>query len=402
MKVLVLNCGSSSLKYQLIDTGDFTVLAKGICERIGIDGILKHTVANRDPMKIDVLLENHAQAIEAVMEQLLNGSPAVIKELAEIIAVGHRVAHGGSYFTKSTLVDEQVLVAIEDCVPLAPLHNPAALMGIKACMQVMGAGIKQVVVFDTSFHQTMQASAYTYAIPYELAQKHRIRRYGFHGTSHKYVAQIAANMLQKPFEECKIITCHLGNGSSITAVNKGKSVDTSMGFTPLEGLTMGTRSGLIDPAILPFLMKAEGYSAVDIDNLINKQSGLLGISGINSDLREVSEAAENGNERAGIAVSALCYQIKKYIGAYIAAMNGVDAIVFTAGIGENSALVRERALSELDWLGIILDTDKNHAMNRELADISKFESKIKVYIIPTNEELVIAKDTLDLIGESIA
>lgn len=398
MNILVLNCGSSSLKYQLIDMKDTTILAKGLCERIGIDGVLNHTAGNTEKIRLEIPMQNHDQAIAALMDQLLSGPRAVMKDISEISAVGHRVAHGGNYFTQSTIIDDTVLGAIKDCIPLAPLHNPAAVMGIEACTRIMGKDIRQVAVFDTAFHQTMPAVAYSYALPHELTEKHRIRRYGFHGTSHQYVAHLAADKMNKDLSALKIITCHLGNGSSISAVHHGKSVDTSMGFTPLEGLVMGTRCGSIDPAIIPFLVDAEQISNKEVDSMMSKQSGLFGISGISSDLRELEDAEMNGDVRAKTAIDVLCYQIKKYIGAYIAAMNGVDAIVFTAGIGENSALIRERALAELENLGISIDTEKNSVCRGVAADISAEDARVKVFIIPTNEELVIANDTLGLVS----
>ena len=396
MKVLVINAGSSSLKYQLIDTENNDVIAKGLCERIGIDGSkLKHRPAGKDEVEIVKPMENHADAIKLVIAALLDKEHGVIESMDEIGAVGHRVVHGGEYFSESVIIDDKVKKAIEECAELAPLHNPANLTGINACEEVM-PGVKQVAVFDTAFHQTMEPKAYLYAIPYELYEKEKIRKYGFHGTSHKYVSQRAAEMLGKPIEELKIITCHLGNGSSITAVDGGKSVDTSMGFTPLSGVIMGTRSGVIDPAIIPYVMDKENMDIKDVDTLLNKKSGVLGISGISSDFRDLETEAKNGNERAQLALDMFVYSVKRYIGFYACAMGGVDAVAFTAGVGENNGEMREEVLEGAEFMGIKVDPKKNVGRGKEM-DISADDSRVKVLVIPTNEELMIAKDTAELV-----
>jgi len=343
MKILVINAGSSSLKYQLFDMADRKVLAKGLCERIGIDGSrLKHKPLNSDEIIIDKEMKNHAQAIQIVIEALTSPEYGVISDMSEISAVGHRVVHGGEFFKSSVVIDEDVKKAIEECVSLAPLHNPPNLIGIKACEEIM-PNVKQVAVFDTAFHQTMPKKAFLYALPMEMYKKHKIRKYGFHGTSHKYVAQRAADILGKPIEELKIITCHLGNGSSVTAVDGGKSVDTSMGFTPLDGIIMGTRCGTIDPAIVEFIAQKEGISLSEVNDILNKKSGVLGISGISSDFRDLENAANEGNEDAALALDMFAYSVTQYIGRYMAAMGGCDAIVFTAGIGENNSNMRKKS-----------------------------------------------------------
>ena len=396
MKVLVINAGSSSLKYQLIDTENNDVIAKGLCERIGIDGSkLKHRPAGKDEVEIVKPMENHADAIKLVIAALLDKEHGVIESMDEIGAVGHRVVHGGEYFSESVIIDDKVKKAIEECAELAPLHNPANLTGINACEEVM-PGVKQVAVFDTAFHQTMEPKAYLYAIPYELYEKEKIRKYGFHGTSHKYVSQRAAEMLGKPIEELKIITCHLGNGSSITAVDGGKSVDTSMGFTPLSGVIMGTRSGVIDTAIIPYVMDKENMDIKDVDTLLNKKSGVLGISGISSDFRDLETEAKNGNERAQLALDMFVYSVKRYIGFYACAMGGVDAVAFTAGVGENNGEMREEVLEGAEFMGIKVDPKKNVGRGKEM-DISADDSRVKVLVIPTNEELMIALDTKALV-----
>ncbi len=396
MKVLVINAGSSSLKYQLIDTENNDVIAKGLCERIGIDGSkLKHRPAGKDEVEIVKPMENHADAIKLVIAALLDKEHGVIESMDEIGAVGHRVVHGGEYFSESVIIDDKVKKAIEECAELAPLHNPANLTGINACEEVM-PGVKQVAVFDTAFHQTMEPKAYLYAIPYELYEKEKIRKYGFHGTSHKYVSQRAAEMLGRPIEELKIITCHLGNGSSITAVDGGKSVDTSMGFTPLSGVIMGTRSGVIDPAIIPYVMDKENMDIKDVDTLLNKKSGVLGISGISSDFRDLETEAKNGNERAQLALDMFVYSVKRYIGFYACAMGGVDAVAFTAGVGENNGEMREEVLEGAEFMGIKVDPKKNVGRGKEM-DISADDSRVKVLVIPTNEELMIALDTKALV-----
>ncbi len=351
MKILVINAGSSSLKYQLYDDAK-NVLAKGLCERIGLDGRLTHKVPGKDDYKAETEMKDHAQAIAIVMETLMSAENGVISDIKEIGAVGHRVVHGGEQFTDSALITDAVVKGIEACVPLAPLHNPPNLTGFRACEQVMGKDVPQGAVFDTAFHQTMPEEAYMYALPYEYYEKYAIRKYGFHGTSHKYVSQEAAKMLGKDAKDLKIVTCHLGNGSSIAAVSGGKVIDTSMGFTPLDGLPMGTRTGSMDPAVVTFLQAKEGFSPADMDNLMNKKSGVLGLSGVSSDFRDLDEAAAGGNKRAALATEVFCYQIRKFIGSYAAAMGGIDAIVFTAGVGENSSTYRARICEKLAFLGI--------------------------------------------------
>lgn len=395
MKVLVINAGSSSLKYQLIDMTDESVLAKGLCERIGIDNSIL-TQKRFDDKKFELLTElpNHRVALEEVIKALTDAEYGVISDMSEINAVGHRVVHGGENFTSSALIDEDVEKAIEDCFDLAPLHNPPNLTGIKACGELM-PGTPMVAVFDTAFHQTMPAYAYMYALPFELYEKYGVRKYGFHGTSHKYVAERAATMLGKPEEETKIITCHLGNGSSIAAVSGGKSVETSMGFTPLEGLAMGTRCGSIDPAVVPFLMEKEGLTTREIDTLMNKKSGVLGVSCLSNDFRDLDEAASNGNEKAELALEIFAYKVKKFIGEYSTVLGGVDAVVFTAGIGENSASIRQRILTGLEGIGISIDAEKNQIRGEEI-DISTDDAAIRTLVIPTNEELAIARETKEI------
>ena len=397
MNVLVINAGSSSLKYQLMDPAKRTVLAKGLCERIGIDGRLTHKIPAKDAKyEFEIPMPTHAEAIQSVLDALTSSEHGVIKSMSEIDAVGHRVVHGGEAFNKSVLITDEVMAAIEECIPLAPLHNPANLTGIKACQAVM-PGVPMVAVFDTAFHQTMPAKSYIYALPYEYYENDKVRRYGFHGTSHRYVSARAAAMLGKPIEELKIITCHLGNGSSVAAVDCGKSVDTSMGFTPLAGLPMGTRSGDLDAGILEYLMNKYGYDIKEMVNILNKKSGVLGISGVSSDFRDLSDAAEQGNDRAGLAVDAFNYGVKKLIGAYAAAMGGVDAIVFTAGVGENSADQRMAIASGLEFMGVKMDEEANKQRGKE-AVISAADSKVKVLLIPTDEELMIAQDTAAIVG----
>lgn len=395
MKILVINAGSSSLKYQLIDMDSKEVMAKGLCERIGIDGsLLNHTV-NGNKLQIPTEMKNHAQAIKAVIAALLDKEHGVISDMSEISAVGHRVVHGGEKFSQSVVITEAVKKALEECIDLAPLHNPPNLTGINACEEAM-PGVPQVAVFDTAFHQTMPAESYLYAIPYKYYEKHKIRRYGFHGTSHKYVAGRAAAMLGKNIEDLKIITCHLGNGSSITAVNGGKSMDTTMGFTPLAGLLMGTRCGDIDPAIVTFIMEKEGLSASEMDTVMNKQSGILGLSGVSSDFRDVEKAAAEGNKVAQIGLNMFDYQVKKTIGAYAAAMGGVDAIVFTAGVGENNKVLRANVAKGLAFMGVAIDDEKNAVRGEEI-DISAPNATVRTLVIPTNEELAIAMETQALV-----
>lgn len=395
MKILVINCGSSSLKYQFLDMNNESVLAKGLVERIGIEGsVLKHEKTGMDKEVINADIKDHEIALKLVMDALVNEKYGAIKDLSEIDAVGHRVVHGGEAFAKSVLIDENVMKSIKDCIDLAPLHNPPNITGIRACQKLL-PNVKMVAVFDTAFHQTMPESSYIYAIPYEYYEKYRIRRYGFHGTSHLFVSERAAQIMGKNKEDLNIITCHLGNGASVSAIKGGKCIDTSMGLTPLEGLIMGTRSGDMDPAIVTFLMEKEGLSAKEVDNILNKKSGVLGISGVSSDFRDIEEEAEKGNKKAQLALDMFHTRVKKYIGAYAAQLGHVDALVFTAGLGENSAESREEICKNMDFLGIEIDTNVNKVRGKETL-ISTENSKIKVYIIPTNEELVIARDTLAL------
>lgn len=404
MKILVVNAGSSSLKYQFIDTDTNVVFAKGLCERIGIEGslithkqLLKSVSATEtSPMK------NHADAMKLVVKYLTDAEYGCIKDMNEIDAIGHRVVHGSSYFSESILLSDDVLAKLELCRDFAPLHTEAHLMGIKGCLEAM-PDKPQVLVFDTAFHQTMAPEAYIYALPYEYYEKYGIRRYGMHGTSHRYVSAEMAKLLDKPLEDTKIITCHLGNGSSITAVKGGKVMDTSMGFTPLAGVEMGTRCGDIDPAIVPFIMEKEGLTADEVNAVMNKKSGFLGVSGLSSDSRDLSAAIEAGPsnehyERANLAVNILVHQIKKYIGSYAAIMNGVDAIVFTAGIGENSASLRALVCENMEYLGVEFDKEANDGARGVVKKISTDASKVAVYVIPTNEELVIAKDTAAIVA----
>ena len=397
MKVLVINAGSSSLKYQLMDPDTGVVLAKGLCERIGIDGkfTYKPQIEGKETLKaVDVAMPTHSEAIQAVLNALVDPKNGVIGSMKEIDAVGHRVVHGGEAFNKSVRIDDKVMAAIEECVPLAPLHNPANITGIRACEKVM-PNVPMVAVFDTAFHQTMPAKAFTYALPYEYYKNDKVRRYGFHGTSHKYVTERAAAMLGKPAAELKIITCHLGNGSSVTAVDGGKSVDTSMGFTPLAGLPMGTRSGDLDAGILQFLMNKYKLSIDEMLNILNKKSGVQGISEVSSDFRDLEEAAKAGNQQAQLALDTFQYGVKKLIGSYAAAMGGVDAIVFTAGVGENDAATRMAVASDLEFMGVKMDAAANNVRGKETV-ISAADSKVKVLLIPTDEELMIAKDTAAL------
>lgn len=399
MNVLVINAGSSSLKYQLFNMDNEEIIAKGLCERIGIDGHLKHTPKNGKPVfDEDVSLPTHAEAISAVIEKLTSKDYGVIDSLSEIGAVGHRILHGGQKFSASVLINQQVIDAIEECIPLGPLHNPANLMGIRACEKAM-PGVPQVAVFDTAFHQTMPEKSYMYAIPYEYYEKHGVRRYGFHGTSHRYVSAKTIEIMGVPAEGTKIITCHLGNGSSIAAVKDGKCYDTSMGLTPLEGLPMGTRCGSIDPAIVEFITNLEGCTVSETLTMLNKKSGVLAISGVSSDFRDLDEAAAKDHKRAQLALDMFDYSVIKYIGSYMAAMGGADAIVFTAGVGENSPEVREKVISAFEYMGIKLDLEKNKVRSGEPRLISTPDSAIKVYVVPTNEELVIARDTKDIVGK---
>lgn len=398
MKTLVINCGSSSLKYQLIDMETENSLVQGLVERIGIEGsILTQKVEGKDKYIIKESMANHKEAIRLVLEALVNQEHGVIKSMDEISAVGHRVVHGGEKYSQSVIIDNDVLDSIRDCISLAPLHNPPNIIGIEACRELM-PNTPMVAVFDTAFHQTMPKEAYICPLPYELYEKYGIRKYGFHGTSHKYVSQKVAEVMGKDIKDLKIITCHLGNGCSLAAVKGGKSIDTSMGFTPLAGVMMGTRSGSIDPSVISFLSEQHGYKISDIDELLNKKSGVLGISGVSSDFRDVIDAANKGNERAKLALDIFHYKVRAQIAAYAGIMGGVDVIVFTAGIGENSSLTRKECLSGLEFLGFNIDDEKN-AIRGEIQEISTKDSKVKVYEIPTNEELMIARDTVKLISK---
>lgn len=392
MKIFVVNCGSSSIKYQLIDMKDESVIAKGLVERIGIEGsCLTHTPAGKDKVKLESVIPDHVDGIKKVLAALVDPNYGVIKSTDEIDAVGHRVVHGGEIFSESVVITEEILKQIEGLSDMAPLHQPPNVAGIRACQKVM-PNTPQVAVFDTAFHQTMPQTAYMFGVKYEEYEKYGIRKYGFHGTSHRYVSACAAEMLGKDIKDAKIITCHLGNGSSITAVDGGKSVDTSMGFTPLDGVLMGTRTGSIDPAVVPILMSKKGLDAAGMDKYMNKECGVLGISGVSSDFRDLEAAAEEGNKKAQLALDMFCYQVKRYIGAYAAAMGGVDAIVFTAGVGENDIGTRAKVCSGLEFLGVKLDADRNNVRGKA-TEISAADSKVKVFLIPTNEELVIARDT---------
>lgn len=395
MKVLVINCGSSSLKYQLIDSSTEEMLAKGICERIRLDGTLTHQTTGKEKVSIELPLPDHSVAVKAVLDKLLDEKLGAIKSLSEIDAIGHRVVHGGEKFSSSALIDDKVIKAIEECSDLAPLHNPANLIGIRACKELMPE-VPQVAVFDTAFHQTMPEEAYIYGIPYEYYEKYKIRRYGFHGTSHRFVSERAAELLGKDIKDTKIIVCHLGSGASICAVKGGRSIDTTMGLTPLEGITMGTRSGNIDPAIIEHIASKEGKSISEIIDILNKKSGVMGISGVSSDFRDLDNGIEEGNKRCEIAMKVFSYQAAKFIGGYVAAMNGVDAIVFTAGVGENNATMRRLTCERLGYLGIAIDDELNKLRGQEVK-LSTDDSRVAVYIIPTNEELAIAKETVSLI-----
>lgn len=398
MKVLVINCGSSSLKYQLIDSQSEEVLAKGLCERIGIEGSsVTHQKAGEGKKTEAVLMKDHTDAVKVVIEKLTDPAEGVIASLKEIDAVGHRIVHGGEKFKGSVVIDDSVLEAIAECNDLAPLHNPANLIGIRSCQRVM-PGVPMVAVFDTAFHQTMPGKTYLYGLPYEYYEKYKVRRYGFHGTSHDFVSKRVGELLGKDRKDLKIIVCHLGNGASVSAVDHGKSVDTSMGLTPLEGLMMGTRSGDMDPAIVGFIAEKENLTAAEVINICNKNSGVLGLSGISSDFRDLVEAAAAGNDHAQTTLEAYAYRVGKYIGAYAAAMNGVDAIVFTAGIGENNAQVRALISQYTGFLGCEIDLEKNKAAVGVEAVISTPESKVTALVVPTNEELAIARETVRLVN----
>lgn len=396
MKVLVINCGSSSLKYQVLDMTNEELICKGLVERIGMEGsVISHTKTGMDKFVLEAPMKDHKDAIGHVIDALKDEEHGVVKDMSEIGAVGHRVVHAGEKFAHSVLITDEVIKALEECVELAPLHNPPNLLGIAACQELM-PGTPMVGVFDTAFHQTMPPQSYIYAIPYEYYEKYGIRRYGFHGTSHKYVSERAAEMLNVNIEDLKIITCHLGNGASVSAIKRGKCIDTSMGLTPLEGLVMGTRSGDIDPAIVTYIIEKENLEQGVANDILNKKSGMLGISGVSSDFRDIEAAAEEGNERAMLALKVFAQRVKFYIGGYIAEMNGVDAIVFTAGVGENDMGMRDIICNEMGNLGIKLDLVKNKVRGKEMV-ISAEDSKVKVLLIPTNEELMIARDTYNIV-----
>lgn len=397
MNILVINCGSSSLKYQLINSESEEVLAKGLCERIGIDGsCITHQPKGGEKVKTEIAMPTHTQAVAAVIEKLTDEKLGVVKSLAEIDAVGHRIVHGGEKFASSVVIDAEVMKAIEDCNDLAPLHNPANLIGINSCKEIM-PDVPMVAVFDTAFHQTMPKKAYLYGLPYEYYEKYKVRRYGFHGTSHDFVSNRVAEIMGRKREDLKIIVCHLGNGASVSAVKNGKCVDTSMGLTPLEGLIMGTRSGDIDPAIVSFLADKEGKTADEIINICNKKSGVLGLSGgVSSDFRDLAQAAADGNEKADIALKTWAYHVAKYVGAYAAAMNGVDVIAFTAGVGENNVDARAEVCSYLGYLGVTINVEANKKRGEEV-EISTPDSTTKVYVVPTDEELAIARETARLV-----
>lgn len=397
MKVLVINCGSSSLKYQVLDMDGENLLAKGLVERIGMDGsVITHTkIGNEDKWKNEVPMPTHKEAIEQVLNAIVDPEHGVLKDMSELGAVGHRVVHGGERYANSVLIDEEVLTHLDELSELAPLHNPANILGIRACQKLM-PNTPMVAVFDTAFHQTMPAESYIYALPYEYYEKYGVRRYGFHGTSHKYVADRAAKMMNVSLDDMKLITCHLGNGASVSAIKRGKCIDSSMGFTPLEGLVMGTRCGDIDPSITTFISEKEHLSAEEMNEVMNKKSGVLGISGISSDFRDIEAAAEEGNERAQLALKVFAHKVRSYIGAFIAEMNGLDALVFTAGVGENDIAMRDIICNDLGNLGIKLDLVKNKIRGKE-AIISRADSPVTIMLIPTNEELMIARDTVNIV-----
>ena len=398
MNILVINCGSSSLKYQLIDSASEQVLAKGLCERIGLDGRMKHTAVGKATVELEAPMPDHTAAVNKVLQMLTDPEKGVIESLADIGAVGHRIVHGGERFASSTIITDEVIAAIADCNDLAPLHNPANLIGIASCRSLMPA-VPMVAVFDTAFHQTMPEKAYLYGIPYEYYEKYKVRKYGFHGTSHSFVSKHMAELLGKKPEELRTIVCHLGNGASICAVQYGKSVDTSMGLTPLDGLVMGTRSGSIDPAVIEFLAQKEGKDLNGMLAVLNKESGVYGVSGVSSDFRDLEQAIREGNRRAKLAMDVFCYRVAQYIGSYTAVMNGVDAIAFAAGVGENNATARAGICEYLGYLGIALDEKKNQVRGED-ACISTQDSKVPVWVVPTNEELAIARETAALVKES--
>ncbi|MCL2855027.1 MAG: acetate kinase [Defluviitaleaceae bacterium] len=395
MKILVLNCGSSSLKYQLVDMATETAMAKGLVERIGIEGSqLVHEKDGMDKVKIGAEIPNHTVAVQMAIDALTHAEHGVIADVKEIGAAGHRVVHGGENFADAALITDEVKAAIKECASLAPLHNPANLIGIEVCEKLLG--VPQVAVFDTAFHQTMPEHSFLYGLPYELYDKYKVRRYGFHGTSHKYVSDRAAAILGKPIGELKLISCHLGNGASVCAIKYGKSVDTSMGLTPLEGLIMGTRTGDMDPAAVTYIMEKEGLSPTAMEDLMNKKSGVAGVSGLSSDFRDLEDGKANGHKGATLALQMYAYRVAKYIGAYTAAMNGVDAIIFTAGVGENGADTRKDVSEYLGYLGVAIDDEKNGKRGKEL-DVSTPDAKVRVLVIPTNEELIIARETIGLV-----
>ena len=398
MKILVLNCGSSSLKYQLFNMDNERVLAQGVVERIGLNNsILTHKKGEEEKYKINIDFKNHKEALTKVLQLLTSKEQGVLKSLNEIHAVGHRVVHGGEKYSKAVLIDEDVKKSIKELSSLAPLHNPANLMGIEICEDIM-KNIPMVALFDTAFHQSMNKEEYLYAIPYELYKENGIRKYGFHGSSHKYVSEKAAELLKKDIKDLKIISCHLGNGASICAIKDGKSFDTTMGFSPLDGLVMGTRCGSIDPSIPLYLIKNNKLSVEEVDNILNKKSGVLGISSVSSDFRDIEEEAMKGNEKASLALDIFHYKIKTQIGSYLAALNGVDIIIFTAGVGENGPETREAILKDMEFFGIVLDKEKNKVRGK-IQEISAENSKVKVFVIPTNEELVIARETKKIIAQ---
>lgn len=397
MKILVVNCGSSSIKYQLINMEDESLMAKGYLEKIGLpDSFLTHTV-NGEKHKIEEVIKDHEEGIKLVLKQLTHPEYGVINSLDEIGAVGHRVVHGGEKFSSSVLINEDVMNAMRECIPLAPLHNPAGITGIEACKKVL-PNVPMVGVFDTAFHQTLPKKAYIYAIPYEYYEKYGIRKYGFHGTSHRFVSKRVAEIINKPIEDLKIVTCHLGQGASLCAVDRGKSVDTSMGLTPLAGIPMGSRSGDIDPSIVTFLMKNENLTPDEMDNILNKKSGKLGVSGISFDDRDIEKAIEEGNERAKLAIDTFVYQTIGCIGKYAAQMNGIDVITFAGGVGENGIAVRKQICDSLSFLGVKIDEEKNNCRGKEV-EISTPDSKVKVFVVPTNEELMIARDTAEIVSK---
>ncbi|HXK71134.1 MAG TPA: acetate kinase [Clostridia bacterium] len=396
MKVLVVNTGSSSLKYQLIDSSNERMLAKGLCERIGlVNGIHSYTNSENKSFVNECVIRDHAYAFKIMLEALISDEYGVLKDISEIDAVGHRVVHGGEKFNKPVLIDDSVIKIIEDCIDLAPLHNPAGISGIRVCQEIL-KDVPMVAVFDTAFHQTIPDYAYMYALPYEMYEKYGVRKYGFHGTNHRYVSRRAAEIMQKPLEKIKIVSCHLGSGASICAIDKGMSIDTSMGFTPLAGLAMGTRSGTIDPSIISYIMDKKHMSVEEVNDYLNKNSGILGVSGISSDFRDLIKAKDEGHKRAQLALNIFAYRVKKYICEYVGVMGGIDALIFTAGVGENNAYIREAITNNLDIFGIKMDKKKNNAAKGE-ADVSKDRSNVRILIIPANEELEIARQCKSLL-----